>query len=112
MKQLSHLMYGATPLLCNDNLYISSILDYVDLQDNNTFTVVVVSVSKLLKSKNTNTDSSNLWNKLPDAPYSSYAIICYQGRLITFTGLYLVEQLQPTKNKPVPQLRISTDTYL
>ena len=111
VEQLPHLMYGATPLLCNDNLYISSILDYVDLQDNNTFTVVAVSVSKLLKSKNTNTVSSNLWNKLPDVPYSSYAIICYQGRLITFTGLHLVEQLQPTKNKPVPQLSPQIHIY-
>ena len=109
VEQLPHLMYGATPLLCNDTLYISSIPDYVDLEDNNAFTVLTVSVPKLLRSKNTNTVCSSLWSKLPDAPYSSRAIVCYQGRLITFTGLHLVEQ--PTKKEPVPTLAPQIHIY-
>ena len=106
VDQLPHLTYGGIPLLCNDTLYISSIIDYVDLHD--TLTILTTSVSKLLKSKNTNTVSSTLWKKLPDTPYSSYAIVCYQDHLITFTGVHLVEQ--PNNSKPVcqgaPQIHI------
>ena len=110
VEQLPHLMYGAIPLLCNDNLYISSVLDYVDLQqDENTLTVVAVSVPKLLKSNHTNTVSSSLWHKLPDPPYSSCSIVCFRDHLITFTGIHMVEK--PYKSKPIIKLNPEIHIY-
>ena len=110
VEQLPYLVYGAIPILCKDNLYISSFFDYNDLQDNNTLSIFSVSVPELLKSKQSDTVSSSLWKKLPDVPYSSYSIVCYQGRLITFTGFYLVEEPnkhsveEPKKSNPILKL--------
>ena len=92
VEQLPHVIYGAIPLLCNESLYISSVVDYANPQDENTFILLTASVPILLQSNNTCSSSNSVWNKLPDVPYSSYSIICYQGRLITFTGFYLVKQ--------------------
>ena len=103
VEQLPHTIYGAIPLLCGDNLYISSVVDYVCPQDKNTFILLTASVSKLLKSSNTN--NGGLWNKLPDVPYSSYSIICYQSYLITFTGFRLAEQAAKVL-KMIPQIHI------
>ena len=102
VEQLPHLIYGAIPLLCNDDLYISSIFDYSNLQDNNTLTIFTVSVPELLKSKKTDNVTSSVWKKMPDVPYSSYSLNCYQGRLVTFTGFHLVEE--PIGNVPVLKL--------
>ena len=91
VEQLPHVIYAAIPLLCNDTLYISSYVDCDDIHGN-TFTLLTISVPKLLKS-NTNKNSSNsLWSKLPNPPYSSHSMICYHGRLITFTGFKVEEQ--------------------
>ena len=54
--------------------------------------VVTASLPELLQSSNKNTSSSQVWYKLPDMPYSSFSINHYQGRLITFSGGYWVEQ--------------------
>ena len=91
VEQLPHVIYAAIPLLSDDTLYISSYLD-CDNFHNNTFIILTASVPKLLKSNKNNSSGDNLWNKLPDAPYSSHSMICYQGRLITFTGFHLVEE--------------------
>lgn len=96
VEQLPHVIYGAIPVLCNDQLYISSAVDYIHPEDNNTFTVLTASVPKLLKSSNTSSDNS-LWSKLPDIPYSSSSLVCYQGHLITFNGYRLVEQPNPVR---------------
>ena len=102
VEQLPHGIYSAVPLLHNDNLYISSHATDFHV---NTFTVITAPVPELLKSNNSsssNSSSNSLWSKLPDAPYSSYSMICYQGHLITFTGIHLVEELQ--RSKPVRKL--------
>ena len=43
-----------------------------------------------------------MWDKLPDMPYSSPSINCYQGRLITFSGDHKVEH--PSENKAVYEI--------
>ena len=102
VEQLPYFIYGAIPLLCNDDLYISSFFDYSNLQDNNTLTIFTVSVPQLLKSTQTDTVTNSVWKKMPDVPYSSYSLICYQGRLITFTGFHLVEE--PIRHMPILKL--------
>ena len=105
VEQLPHGIYAAIPLLCNDSLYISSYIDFYF----NTFTILSAPVPELLKSNNSSNSSSNsLWSKLPDAPYSSYSMICYQGCLITFTGIHLVEErnISDIVRKLVPMIHI------
>ena len=91
VEQLPSVIYAAIPLLCDDTLYISSYIDFDD-HHNNTFTVLTASVLNLLNSSNNNSSGDSVWNKLPDVPYSSHSMICYQGRLITFTGFNLAEE--------------------
>ena len=64
-----------------------------------TCNIVTASLPELLQSSNKNTSSGQVWNKLPDMPYSSYSINHYQGHLITFGGGHRVER--PNENKPV-----------
>ena len=82
VEQLPHVVYEAIPLIIDDQLYFAqgydNILSICDM--------VTTSLPQLLKSSNKNTSSSQVWNKLPDMPYSSFSIIHYQGRLITFGG--------------------------
>ena len=106
VEQLPHVIYGAIPLLCNDTLYISSVVDYVNPQDKNTFILLAASVPILLQSNNTHSSIHSVWNKLPDVPYSSYSIICYHGRLITFTGFYLAKQPAARLLELDPQIHI------
>ena len=104
VEQLPCVIYAGIPLLCDDTMYISSCIDCDD-HHQNTFTVLTASVPKLLKSNNNNTSGNSLWNKLPDVPYSSHSMTCYQGRLIAFTGFEV-----PTKSvslyKLVPLIHI------
>ena len=100
VEQLPCAIYAGIPLLCDDTLYISSCIDCDNIHLN-TFTLLTTSVPKLLKANN-NTSGNSLWKKLPDVPYSSHSMTCYQGRLITFTGFHLVEE--PNKSKPVNKL--------
>ena len=105
VEQLPHFIYGAIPLLCNDILYIPSVVDYVNPQDGNTSILLTASISKLLKGDDTSNSGYSVWNKLSDVPYSSYSIICYQGRLIAFTGFYLAEQ-------PVRLLKLASQIHI
>ena len=105
VAQLPHFIYGAIPLLCNDILYISSVVDHVNPQDGNTFILLTASIPELLKGSDSSNSDYSVWNKLPDVPYSSYSIICYQGHLIAFTGFYLLEQ-------PVRLLKLAPQIHI
>ena len=99
VEQLPHVMYAAVPLVVGDNVYIA-----VGADSNSGYArcaVISASLNELLSGKNT-TSSGQVWNKLPDMPYPSYSISHYQGRLITFTAVNLVEE--PDKAKPVYEL--------
>ena len=98
VEQLPHVVYEAIPLIVDDQLYFAS--EYCD-QVASTCNVVTSSIPELLESSNKNTISGQVWNKLPDMPYSSHSINHYQGHLITFGGGYQVEQVD--KHKPVFQ---------
>ena len=90
VEQLPHVECLAIPLLVNDQLYIAVGCD--KKTDVNTCNIVTASLPELLQSSNKNTSSGQVWNKLPDMPYSSLSINHYQGRLITFGGIHRVEQ--------------------
>ena len=96
VEQLPHAIYNVIPVILNDTLYIAQGCDTKDLS---TCNVVTASLPQLLQSSNRNTSCSQVWNKLPDMPYSSFSINYYQGRLITFGGDYQVERSD--KDKPV-----------
>ena len=96
VEQLSFIVYGAIPLIVNDKVYIT--VGFNNRSGFGTCNVVIASLPELLQSSNKNTSSDQVWNKLPDMPYSSH-INHYQGRLTTFGGFHGVEQ--PGKDKPV-----------
>ena len=99
VERLPHVVYEAIPLIISDTLYVTQGYDsygYIT-----TCNVVTASLPELLQSSNKNTSSSQVWNKLPDMPYSSFSINHYQGRLITFGGGYPIKQ--PFSDKPVMQ---------
>ena len=98
VEQLPHIVFGAIPLIVNDNLYITA--GYDKTSGATTCNVVTASLPELLQSSNKNTSSGQVWNKLPDMPYPSH-INHYQGHLITFGGIHCVEQ--PDMDKPVWQ---------
>ena len=83
VEQLPFATYEAVSLIVNDNLYIAGGYD-----ENGQSICNIVTAS--LPTSN-NISSSQMWNKLPDMPYSSSSINYYQGRLITFTGDNKVE---------------------
>ena len=99
VEQLPHVVEKAIPLIVDDKLYIA--VGYNEQYGPSTCNVVTVSLLELLQSSNKNTSSSQVWNKLPDMPYSSFSINHYQGRLITFGGGFKIEQVD--KHKPVRQ---------
>ena len=86
-QQLPHVIYAAVPLIIDDKLYIVSGFDN-DKQS--TRSIVTASLPELLQSSEKKT--GNVWQKLPDMPYTSQSIIHYQGRLIILNGDHLVEQ--------------------
>ena len=90
VEQLPHVVYLAIPLIVNDKLYIAA--GYDKYNSPSTCGVVTASLPELLQSSNKNTSSGQVWNKLPDMPYSSLSIYCYRGRLIVFGGFHRVEQ--------------------
>ena len=99
VEQLPHVVYAAVPLVVGDNVYIA-----VGGDSNSGYArcaVVSASLNELLSGKSI-TSSSQIWNKLPDMPYPSYSISHYQGRLITFTAVNLVEQ--PDEANPMYKL--------
>ena len=90
VEQLPHFVRTAVPLIINDELYIAA--GYDKKIGASTCNIVTASLPELLQSSNKNTSSDQVWYKLPDMPYSSYSINHYQGRLITFGGVPMVEQ--------------------
>ena len=98
VEQLPHVVSEAIPLTVDDKLYIT--VGY-DSKGPSTCNVVTASLPELLQSSNKNTSSGQVWNKLPDMPYTSFSINHYKGRLITFGGGYKVEH--PNKHKAVWQ---------
>ena len=99
VERLPHTVWNAIPLKVDNQLCIAVGRDnYVSTSICN---VVTASIPELLQSSNKNTSSGQVWNKLPDIPYSSWSINCYQGRLVTFGGGHQVEQTG--EDKPVWQ---------
>ena len=107
VEQLPHVVRMAIPLIVNDKLYITA--GYNKKIGANTCNVVTASLPQLLQSRNKNTRSGQVWNKLADIPYSSFSINHYQGHLITFSGGHLVEQ--PDIDKPAYQSVPLIHTY-
>ena len=103
VEQLPYNVYEAVPLIINDNLYIAGGF----CGDESICSVVTASISKLLNSSDKSTSNSQVWNKLPDMPYSSFSINHYQGHLITFTGDYQAKKSTNfiiVKTKPTYEL--------
>ena len=100
VEQLPYIVREAIPLIVNEKLYLAQGCgEFGD--DAFTCNIITASLSELLQSDNKNTSVSQVWNKLPDMPYSSYSINHYDGHLITFTGDHKVEQLD--KDRPAWQ---------
>ena len=98
VEPLPYSVYSAVPLIVDNTLYITTGYD----RDNQcTCGVVAASLVKLLQSSATG-GSGQVWKKLPDMPYPSFAITHYQGHLIIFTGDQLVER--PDEDKPIFKL--------
>ena len=90
VEQLPHMIYEAIPLIINDDIYIASGNDKG--KGGSSCSVVSATLSDLLQSSNTTTCAGGqVWKKIPDMPYCSYAINHYKGNLITFTGDCMVE---------------------
>ena len=81
VEQLPHGVYDAVPLIVNSSLYIAG---GFDRYSHTTCNIVTTSVPELQKSNNKDTSASQVWNKLPDMPHSSYSISHYQDCLIAF----------------------------
>ena len=99
VEQLPHTVWDAVPLIVDNELYIAQ--GYDKDPGPSTCSVVTASLPELLQSSNKNTSSGQIWNKLPDMPYSSFSINHYEGRLITFSGGHKVERQH--EYKPVWQ---------
>jgi len=90
VERLPHVVYEAITLVVNDNIYIAAGNDRG--KGGSTCSVVSASLPNLLESSNVNNNGGGqVWNKIPDMPYCSYAINHYGGYLITFTGDCMVE---------------------
>ena len=114
VEQLPHFVRNAVPLIINDELYIT--VGYDKAYGASTCNVVAASLPELLQSSNKNTNSDQVWYKLPDMPYSSLSINHYQGRLITFGEGYRAEPPDTGKAMytSVPLIHIynlNTDTW-
>jgi len=104
VDQLPHVTNEAVPLIINHDLYIAGGYDGSGAGICN---IVCTSLPQLLQSNSTS--NGQVWNKLPDMPYCSFAINHYQGHLITFTGDHEVEQ--PDEDKPILKLVPSIHLY-
>ena len=89
VEQLPFLVSEGIPLIINDVLHIAQ---GSNGEGPTTCNIVTASLPELLQSSNKNTSNGQVWNKLPDMPYSSFSISHCQGRLIIFGGGYAVEQ--------------------
>ena len=86
VQQLPDVVGVALPMTIDDELYIVS---GYDNDGDSTRNIVTASLPELLQSSDKKT--GNVWHKLPDMPYSSWAIT-HQGCLIILNGDHLVEQ--------------------
>ena len=108
VEQLPHVVFEAVPLIVDNQLYFGQ---GYDTKGTSTCNEVTASLPELLQSSNKNTTSGQVWNKLPDMPYSSHSINHYQGRLITFGGDFQVEQSYKPVWQSVPLIHIyNSDT--
>ena len=98
VEQLPHVVFDAIPLIVDDKLYLAV---GHDSKGPSTCNIITASLPELLQSSNKDTSSNQVWHKLPDMPYSSFSINHYQGRLITFSAVYKVQQRD--EDKPVSQ---------
>ena len=90
VEQLPHIVYEAVPLIVNDRIYIATGNDRG--KGGSTCSIISASLPELLQSSNNTVSAhSQVWNKVPDMPYCSYAINHYNDYLITFTGDCMVE---------------------
>ena len=99
IEQLPLAVREAVPLIVNGTLYLAH--EYGS-RSHSTCNVLTAHLPELLHSSNKNTSSSQVWDKLPNMPYSSPSINCYQGCLITFSGDNKIEH--PNGNKPVYEI--------
>ena len=86
VKQLPYVVHEALPFIIDDNLYIA---EGFDDNGESTCNIVTASLPELLQSK---ARSGEIWNRLPDMPYSPWSITHYQGHLIIFNGDRKIEQ--------------------
>ena len=91
VERLPHIVFEAVLLVTNENIYITAGDDRS--KGGNISSVISTSIPELLQSNNDNV-TGQVWTKLPDMPYCSFAINHYQGHLITFTGDCMVEQAE------------------
>ena len=98
VEQLPYVVYGAVPLIMDDNLYIAG---GFDIHRHGMCKIVMASLSELQKS---DTSIIQAWSRLPDIPYFSLSINHYQGHLIVFTGVSLGEEL--SQDKPMHQFHL------
>ena len=99
VKHLPYNVQNSVPLIVGDELYIANgFCSNWFRDDDSTHRIVSVSIPELLQSKDKDTSSSLVWNKLTDMPYSSWSINHYQGSLIIFTGDHKVKQPGQTKS--------------
>ena len=92
VQQLPHVVFAAVPLIIDDKLYIVS---GFDSDDQSTRNILTASLPELLQSSDKKT--GNVWHKLPDMPYTSWAIT-HQGRLIILNGDHMVEESGVSKS--------------
>ena len=100
VEQLPHVVYNGIPMIINDELYFC--VGYDKEYGASTCNIVTASLPVLLQSSDKNTSSGQVWNKLPDMPFSSYSINHYQGHLITFGGGHKIERPDGSQFKPLP----------
>ena len=100
VKQLPYGIANPVALVINDDLYIAGGECGTVNKPHLLSRIATASLPQLLHSNNTS--SVQVWNKLPDMPCVSWSINHYQGHLIAFNGISLVEH--PGEEKPVYQL--------
>ena len=96
VEQLPFTVYEMISLIVNNKLYLFQ--GYDTYGGSSTRNVLAAPLPELLESSDNNTGSCQVWNKLPDMPYSSFSNNHYQGRLITFGGGFKVEHLDEDKS--------------
>ena len=106
VEQLPLAVFLAIPLVVNDKIYLAQGGDHKT--GPSTCNIVTASLPELLQSSNRNTNGVQVWNKLPDMPYSSFSITHYQSHLIIFSGGCCVEKPNTTNTvyKSVPFIHI------